>query len=495
MRRVLWCALPVAILAAARTALPAQAPIATWVDQIVATGATPAVAVAVVRGDSVLFARAVGIADVATGLPATDSTRFYIASTTKAFTALAAVVLANRGTVTLDAPLTTLLPTARWHPSLAPGTITLRDLLAMRSGIGDGPVVLRTAFTGEFTTTELLALLREHPPASGGRAFRYSNIGFNVAGLALERRFRKPWQSIVRETALVPLGMTSTSAQVSTITPAHLAMPHDIVNGELARIPLLKTDRTMHAAGGHYTTAGDLARFLLAQLNAGRVRGFPGVPQTAIAETHRKHVEQDRQFSFVRRTGWGLGWDIGTYDGMTLYQRNGGFSGYYSHLSFIPEHRVGIAVLANGGLDAAGSEALAQGLYDLVLGRRDLAQLGAARDSLAAQVTRLRATTRQRTAAMVALPHPPARYAGTFRNASVGTLTIEGSGRTLMLRVGDSWGIARGLTGLDGKPMPDVLVANVLGGEQRFVLRFDSSGSLAELTARDVVFTRVAPTP
>lgn len=487
------------VAASALSAQSAAAPqpasqIAEWIDLVHATGATPGMAVAVVHGDSVVLARGIGTADLATRQPVTDSTRFYIASTTKALTALAAVILDGKGSIRLDASLARLLPGVRLHQALSADTITMRDLLAMRSGIGDGPVVLRTAYTGEFTTSELLALLREHPAASGGRAFRYSNIGYNVAGLALERRFAKPWHEVVREAVLEPLGMTATTARLSGVPQFRMAMPHDFLAGELGRIALLKSDRTMHAAGGHVTTAGDIARFLIAQLNEGRVHGRRAVPAAAIAATHRQTVTQDRQFSFVRRTGWGLGWDIATYGEMTLYQRNGGFAGYYSHVSFIPERGVGVAVFANGGLDGAASEAVAQGAYDLLLGRRDLAALGSIRDSLAAQVARTRAASKERTGrATVALPQPPERFFGRFVNPAVGTLTLEGNRNALVMRLGDSWGLAGGVLGADGKPVADAISANVLGGEQRFALRFAANGEqLEELSVRGFAFRRVA---
>ncbi len=485
---------PLLLRAQSSASAPAAGPpLSEWVDQVIATGATPGMIVAVVRGDSVLLARGVGVADLATGQPVTDSTRFYIASTTKAFTALAAAILDLRGTLRLDTPLATLLPDVRLHDSLSARAVTLRDLLGMRSGIGDGPVVFRTAFTGEFTNRELIQLLRMHPPAPEGRAFRYSNIGFNIGGLAIERRLRRPWQDVVGEMVLQPLGMRATSARISSVPSYRLAMPHDFVNGELARIPLLKSDRTMHAAGGHVTTPADLARFLVAQLNGGRVRGERGVPAAAVAEMRKQSVAQDRASAFVRRTGWGLGLDIASYDGMTVYQRHGGFSGYYSHLSFIPERGVGVAVVGNGGLDGAAAEAVAQGIYDLLLGRRDLAALAVMRDTLAAQVARLRSSSRERAAAAnVALPLPAPRYFGRFVNEQLGTLTLEGNATTLVVRVGDSWGIARGVAGPDGVPLGNAVAANVLGGAQRFTIHFDSTtGTPREVIVRDFTFRRV----
>ena len=485
-------------LAAALGAMPlaaqageAAAPagwISQWIREVLQTGATPALAVAVVQGDSIIYARASGVADLATGQPATDSTRFYVASTTKAFTALAAAVLDQRGRLPLGASLRDVFPELALHDSLSPASISMRDLLALRSGIGDGPVIVRTAYTGEFTTPVLISLLRTHGPAPAGRAFYYSNVGYNIYGMALERRLGRPWQDVVAETVLTPLGMHGTTARVSSLPGYRLAMPHEFVRGELARAPLQKSDQTMHAAGGHVTTAGDLARFLLAQLNEGRVRGQPGVPAAAVSETHRLNTPQNRQFSFVRRTGWGLGWDIGEYDGNLLLQRNGGFRGYYSHVSFLPGRELGVAVLANGGLDGDAAETLARGIYDVLLGRLDRSALAARRDSLAASVARARQP--RSDAARTPLPGQPSRYFGRFTNDVLGTLELEGNDEVLLVRMGDSWDFASGVPGPDGKPLPDALAAGVLGGAQRFTVRFGADGRAEELTVRRFAFRR-----
>lgn len=460
-----------------------------WIDQIAAVGATPGFGVAVVRGDSILIARGYGIADVSTDQPVSDSTRWYIASSTKALTALATSVLHYRTVVSLDATLASLLPDLRLNPKLSPRDITLRDLLALRHGIGDGPVTVRTAFTGEYTAPQLMGLLAEHAPASTGRAFRYANIGFNVAGLALERRLKRPWQEIVEQNVLLPLGMRSTTTRVSTLPPYRIAMPHALVQGKMVRIPMGKTDRTMHAAGGHFTTPHDIALFLVAQLNDGRVVGERGVDPRAIAETHRVAVTQDRTPSFVHRTGWGLGWDLGEYDGIPMIQRNGGFAGYYSHLSFMPEQRIGVAVFANGGMDADAAEMVAQGVYDLLLGRKDLAALAVRRDSLSAAFER----TKSLGAGLppqLPLPRPVLVYLGEYVNEAIGTLVLEGNGDHLMARIGDSWGVVRGLAGPDKQLLSEVLVAAILGDDRRFRVQFDANGHAEKIAIANFVFAR-----
>lgn len=474
--------------APAPASAPASAPaLGVWVDTVFATGAVPGMAAAVVRGDSVILLAALGVADVETGRPVEDGTRFYVASTTKSFTALAAVLLDRRGVVRLDAPLAELLPGVALHEGLDPRTITLRDLLAMRSGIDDGPVVVRTAYTGEFDTPLLLRLIARHPPTEGGRGtFRYGNTGYNVAGLALERATGRDWKRLVAETVFEPLGMRETEARISSVRRDRLALPHEWSGGALRRLPLLKTDRTMHAAGGHVSTARDLARWLVAQLGGGRVAGARGVPAEAIAETQRPHVAQDRDFSFVHRIGWGLGWDVAEYRGDTLLQRNGSFPGYYSHVSFMPGRRVGVVVLANGGLAGSAAEAVAQGLYDLLLGRAQPRTLDSLRAGLADRVTRARAA--RDTAAPRALPHPIARYLGRYVNDDLGTLVLERRGDTLVARMGDSWGVAQPVAG-----RPDALEVEILGDDRTLDLRFEDGARrrVAAVAMREFVFRRV----
>ncbi len=144
------------------------------------TGVSPGLSIAVVRGSEILYLKGFGYADRESRRPVTNDTQFYIASTTKSFTALAASLLAERGEIDLDASVNRYLPSVAWHPSLSPASITLRNLLTMTHGIRPGgPVDLRTAYTGEFTHADLLRLLADHPPAEAGRAFRYSNLGYN----------------------------------------------------------------------------------------------------------------------------------------------------------------------------------------------------------------------------------------------------------------------------------------------------------------------------
>lgn len=462
----------VLILVASGAPLSAQesvppAAIGRYIDDVFATGAAAGMSVAVVHGDSILLVRALGSADMATGRPVTPETRFLTASTTKALTALTAVILDERGAIDLDASLAELLPRAQLDTALSAQEITLRDLLAMRHGIGqDGPVIARTAYTGEFDSPMLLRLLRYHAPSRAGRRFEYGNLGYNIAGLALEDATGRRWQDLVIRTVLRPLRMRETGSRVSAVPEGRLALPHAMEGGRLQRIPLYKSDRTMHAAGGHLTTARDLARFVIAQLNAGRVPGTQGVSADAIAEMQRRHIDQDRDFSFLHRNGWGLGLDIADYRGDTIYQRPGSFTGYYSHMSFMPSRRVGIVVLTNGGIGGGGAtaEAVVQGIYDMFRGEAP-ATLAPRVDSLRANVTARAAAPPP--AAPLAPSLPLARYVGRYADELFGTLVLEQRGDSLIARMGDAWGAAYGIA-----DTANVLTTSLMGGRRRLEFTF-----------------------
>jgi CubicO group peptidase (beta-lactamase class C family) len=464
------------------------AALSEYISDVFATGAAAGVSVAVVHGDSVLLVRALGVADMATGRRVTPETRFLTASTTKAFTALTAILLDERGAVELDAPLAELLPEAELDPKLSAADITLRDLLAMRHGISnDGPVVVRTAYTGEFDTPALLRLLRHHPASASGRRFEYGNVGYNVAALALQQAAGRHWQDLTVRHVFRPLRMRETTSRLSSVR-RQLAMPHAIEGGQPVRIPLYKSDRTMHAAGGHVTTARDLARFVIAHLNGGKVKGAAGVSAGAIASSQRRETDQDREFSFVHRNGWGLGLDIADYRGDTLYQRNGSFTGYYSHMSFMPSRRVGVVVLANGGIGGGGAaaETIAQGVYDLVIGT-DSAALAARIDSLTANVASRTTAAVPESALAPAVPPPLSRYTGEYRDSIFGTLTLEQRGDSLVARMGDAWGVVRGSPDTTGS-----LAVSLMGGRRRLTFTFVEANAPA--TAVEMVgrtFARV----
>jgi CubicO group peptidase (beta-lactamase class C family) len=451
LRSIIRAAASLAVLLGAAPVLPQAVIGGEWRDDIarfarrlVESRLTPGLSVAVSLGDGVLYSGGFGAADAEAGRGVSDSTAFYIASSTKALTATAVVLAAARGEIDLDAPVTRYIPGLRWRPPLDPASITVKSLLAMTHGLDPGgPVVFRTAYTGEFTNGLLIDLLGGYGPSAKSGGFEYGNLGYNVLGLVLDPNNEEGWKDVVERDVLRPLGMASTNARLSRLDPGRIAYPHELVPGQgFRRIRLGKADANLHAAGGHFATAEDLARFVAAHASGGLLEGRRVFPEDPIASMHEKRADQDRTFGPFHRFGWGYGWDLGSWEGKTIIHRFGSFPGYRSHVSFDPHSQIGVVVLANAdGPASPAVDLLATFVYDRLLGRPDLEP--AYRERLDRLVREAETWEREeaaslakRRARLAPLPHPLGDYAGTYEDPKLGRMVWQVVAAGLEVRMG-----------------------------------------------------------
>lgn len=399
-----------------------------WMARAFDSSLAPGMAVAVVQGDSILYLNGFGYADREANREVTPESQFYIASSTKSFTGMAAAILRSRGTIDLDSSLAHYLPDLRMEPPLSAAEVTLRDLLTHTHGISSDPIVFRLAFTGQHDPELLESLLARAEPSEDGRVFDYGNIGYNIATIALDHFLEKSWKEVLQDELFDPLGMASTTAYISRTDPSRLVMPYSTEPGGQERIAFGKDDANMQSAGGLVTTAADLAPWLIANLNSGRVNGRQVIPAGAVAIAHRPTAEEDDSYQGFTRTGYSLGWHHGMYRGERFVHHFGGFSGFHAHISFMPERDIGVAVLVNNdGLGSFLATTTAKGIYDvLVDGPGVEAHLDSLLTDRAGEAAELRegvAEDRARRAARPQeLPHPLEAYTGTYRNEDFGTM-------------------------------------------------------------------------
>lgn len=395
----------------------------------------PALSVAVARSDGPLYVRGLGRADVEAGEAADSDTRFYIASSTKSFVGLALALLDARGAIDLDWTLAELAPGVAFAPELRAGEVTLRRLLTHSHGLQGRPIELRLAYTGEHDPETLWQLLgrlepnREAPPGT----FRYGNIGYNLAALLVERRLGRTWQEIVEAEVLEPLGLagTVTRGLAEARRRGRFAAPYDSLAADApARLYLVKQDDMMQSAGGMFSTARDMARWLEVNLAAALGRPTP-LPAAVVAASHRPAATLADRFEMFERSGYGLGWYSGDYKGATLFHSFGGFSGARSHVSFMPERDLGVAVMANDeGIGFALADVAAAYAYDWFGEGPEAAASAAAAalDRVAArseeQLQRRAADRAQRAKRGWTLTLPRAAYAGRYCSPDLGTLAV-----------------------------------------------------------------------
>ena len=332
----------------------------------------PALSIAIIKNDETVYIRGFGRAS--TGSKTTPSTTFYIASCTKSFTALAAALLDSKRLICLDEPMAKFFPELQFEPVIKDDSISLRHLLTHTSGIENDGMVFRTAYSGEYSVDQLIQLI----PASnvnkaGFGNFKYDNIGYNIYSLVMIKALNKQWQKELSDVIFDPLNMSRTTAYASQVREEmwECALPYSVF-GEKGpvRIPIEKSDATMHAAGGMYSTAHDLSRWLRIQINDGKLDGKQIFPGSVIRETRRLQAVTNSDFGPFKRIGYGLGWYIGLYDKDTLIHHFGGFPGYHSHISFMPDKKMGVAILVNDNtIGAQWSNILASFSYDCWQGK------------------------------------------------------------------------------------------------------------------------------
>jgi CubicO group peptidase (beta-lactamase class C family) len=451
--------------------------------RLVDAGLVPGMGIAITRGDSVVYTAGFGLADKETGRTVDEGTAFYIASSTKALTATAVVLLAERGELDLEAPVTRYIPGVRFEAPIDADSVTIEALLTMTEGLQDGgPVVFRTAFTGDFRAGQLVELLAGYGPSESGHAFSYGNLPYNILGLVLSPQDGHGWKDVIRREVLEPLGMDDTSARISDFEPDAVARPHAIRPDEgWQPVRLAKADENMHAAGGHFTSARDLGRFVAAHLGDGSVGGERVFPTGVLASAHRKHVDQDREFGPFHRYGWGYGWDLGTFEGDTIVHRFGSFTGYRSHMSFMPSHGIGVVVLVNGdGPASPAADLMATYIYDRVRGKTDVAveydaSLSQLEERAAQGLQELTDHLAERAARQVPLPHPLEAYAGAYEHLALGRMECRVVGNGLEVSMGIAESEAEVYAAAE-----DQLRVELTGGGEVIDFTFPQGGGAAE---------------
>jgi len=442
-----------------------------------------------------IYQRSHGMADATAGVPADDRTLWYVASTSKSFTGFGVSLLAARGALRFDMPITRLLPRARWNPAVRADTLTLAHFLSHTHGIDDNAVVSSAAFTGaipESRWPELIAVAGPLPTHD----LVYSNFGYNVAAMVIDALRPEGWKRYLEQNLFRPAGMTHTYDRVSGLDPKRIAKPHDLrADGRYVTQPFLKVDATMNAAGGHLATLHDLARWTIVQMDSGVIDGRRVFPADAVALSHRliarQTREQARRFAFFDREGWGAGWDVGAYEGEPMISRFGSYSSTRSHLSFLPRRRIGVVAMSTGGPSTL-TDVVAAFAYDLEAERPDARERAEQR---LAEMRRsfarfLENTARQDSvrAARQAQPlgRPLREFAGRYEEPSFGTVVFTERNGHLEYR----WGAVHGPAEIYDAAKSQLRI-EIAGSGEVTTFTFAGPGPARSLALQGVTFTRV----
>jgi CubicO group peptidase (beta-lactamase class C family) len=392
---------------------------APLVLRLMARDQIPGLAVGVVEGRDLVFARGFGYRDMDKHLPVTPDTLFALGSCSKAFTATAIALLADEGRISLDAPVRTYLPDFALEDPVASATLTTRDILTHRSGLPRHDFFW---YQAPFSRDELYDRLRFLEPGGPPRThWRYNSLMFVVAGRIVEKVSGESWESFVQTRILLPLNMGRTvlSAEAMETDPDH-ASPYALRDGHLQEIPMLKRLSAIAPAGAVQTSARDLARWIT--FHATRSPGLLG--EGMWRELHRAQAEMPAATEpEAQHPYYALGWVYETYRGHPLVFHNGAIDGFTVHLGFLPETRQGLILLMNRDLAREALMALAYSAYDRLLRLEPLDWEG-----------RLKETPEPlQHAPAVALDFPIETVVGRYEHPAYGPLTVRAKGNKLAM--------------------------------------------------------------
>ncbi|RYY41199.1 MAG: serine hydrolase [Chitinophagaceae bacterium] len=399
----------------------------------------PGISVVVVKDGQVVLAKGYGVRDVQTGQPVDAHTLFMIASNTKLFTGTALALLEARGKINLNDPVRKYFSDYRLYEPTTTQLVSIRDLLSHRIGT--------KTFQGDFTfwntlltRSEIMKRMRLLKPSQQFRQdYGYCNSCFLTAGQVIPRVTGYTWEDFVRDSIVRPLEMNETRVLSTDIEKQpNVASPYtSSFTGVLQRVPYDNWNNLAPAAS-IVSSVSDLSHWLLFQLDSGKWKGKQVLPWSVLQKTRDANIvvgsRRSSAFPTHFRT-YGLGLFATDYNGRQLYWHTGGAGGMVSNVCFVPEERLGIAILTNND-NQNFFEALRYQILDAYLNvpyvNRSQQFLPGFRRELAAQVQEIDAWKARVKGNKPALALN--EYAGTYQNPLYGNIRIRTSGDSLIIR-------------------------------------------------------------
>ncbi|WP_422925601.1 serine hydrolase [Singulisphaera sp. PoT] len=330
-----------------------------WIAREVEDKRLPALSIALIDDQHVVWAKGFGQADRTQHRPATAESVYRVGSVSKLFTDVAVMQLVEQGLVDLDAPVQKYLPEfAPKNPFPSGKAITLRQLMAHRSGLVREPPVGHYFDSTEPSLADTVKSLNKtaliYEPET---RTKYSNAAVAVVGLVLERVRKQTFSQALKSAVLDPLGLKHSSVEVTpALAPLLAKGVMWTYDGRTTPAPTFALGTA--PAGNLYSTVLDLGRFMSMVFADGKGPGGPILKPETLQKMLQPQFARQGQ-----RGGFGLGFVVGDVDGHRSVGHNGAAYGFATQLVGLPEEKLGVAVIAsrdcaNAATDHIGEMAL-----------------------------------------------------------------------------------------------------------------------------------------
>lgn len=314
----------------------------------------PGMAIAIMRNDSVIFAKGYGVRDLKAGGQVDANTVFGIASNSKAYTAAALGILVDEGKLNWNDKVTKHLPWLQLYDPYVTQELNIEDLLSHRAGF-------RT-FSGDllwynttFSRREILERARHLQPAYSFRdGYGYSNIMFIAAGEVIEAVSGQKWEDFIKQRFFAPLGMNRSYTSVNELAGKdNVASPHGNDENNKPYPTKFTAWDNWNPAAGIFTSVNQQAQWMRLQLNRGTYKGQKIFSEDASRMMWTAHnalpisKQAEANVPSTHFSAAGLGWMMNDYEGRKIIAHGGGHEGMNSRTVLVPEENLGIVILTN----------------------------------------------------------------------------------------------------------------------------------------------------
>ncbi|WP_316804359.1 serine hydrolase [Pedobacter nototheniae] len=431
-------------------------------------------AVAIVKGDQVIYSKGFGYRDLENKKPVTPNTLFAIGSSTKAFTSSLIGLLQKERKLSFDGNAVSYLPQLRFYNDNMNNQITVRDLMCHRTGLSRYDLSWFVFNTSN--RDSIIQRVRYMEPTAGVREkWQYNNFMFLAQGMIVEKMSGKTWEQNIKEKFFDPLEMNRSNTNVFEMEKdADASLPYTVNDqGAIEKTDYYNIDG-MGPAGSINSSVNDMAHWLKVWINDGKYNGKEILPVSYIVEAASSQMVingglpgEDKD---IFLSNYGFGWMINSYRGHYMVEHGGNINGFSASVSFFPTDKLGIVILTNQNTSKV-PEVLYSSIADRMLGLKNTDWNGRLNKSKALVKERKKVADKKEESDHVLNTkpsHPLKNYDGAFENLAYGTIDVAFKNDSLFATMGKERLLLRhyhydvfNISGIDKDGKIDTAVSNL----------------------------------
>lgn len=405
----------------------------TIANQLMQKAHVPGMAIAIVKGQKVVYLKGFGVRRAGFNEPVDENTVFQIASVSKPITSTVIAKLVGEKKVDWSTKIHQLTDRFTLSDVWTSQQLTIADLLSHRSGLPDhaGDILEDLGYSRD----QIIHKLRFINQLDDFRAsFNYTNFGFSEAAYAVSEHFNQSWQELLNEKLLKPLSMRRTSSLNQDFMNHQNRVALHVIKDDKPQALYQRNPDAQAPAGGISSSISDLSQWLIMLINDGRYKNKQIVDAAALSDTHQPH-----NTFFLPEKPWsdyGYGWNVSRHDnGQVQYGHSGAFVlGVRSVVTVRPDQKMGIIILTNAAITGL-PEVLSQTWFDLYDNGQVTKDWYAIINPILVESLTPKKYLEEKPD-QTFKPMPLSRYAGLFHNDYFGDIEVSLKNQDLMLAIG-----------------------------------------------------------